>query len=939
MINVTQIRSAGRAAHYYDQVDDYYRADDLSPSRWYGELASDLGLDGSVDPEEFTQLLSGRLPDGKVLAGAESGVRKPGYDVTLSADKSVSLLALASSPEIAQAVTRAHEAAVGEALDYLQAHMVARVRNPDGTLEVQPARAVAVAAFRHATSREQQPDLHTHAIFANAVQTPDGKIRALEGTVLFSEARYAAQLYQNELAAGLTRAGIAVDRRVVKHDLSVAAVRGMSEALREHFSTRARQIEAHLTAHGLSRREATRRQREAAALATRRAKHPMDHTELRAQWREEARALGRAKELAVERIAEVSVKERRQAAETAIARAAERLIERDARVDVRELARAAQGLAIGTGAAVIDIQRAVAAARARGALVDREIQAFDRVQRRFVVREAFTTPTAIENEQKMLAAERRGRGRIVPLVPEERVAQKIVEAHARASAYPWTESQRSATLAMLLSADRVDGIQGYAGTAKTTTVLRTLAEEAVQKGYAVYGLAPTRSATDRLREGAAIADDASMTVQRYLAKAPERVPGERRLLLVDEASLLSASDMRRLLDRIERDGDSVRLVGDVRQLGSVEAGDAFRQLQESGMRTVKLEEIVRQQTPHAREAVEATLRRDAARAIEAIERQGPEAIREIADVDKHGERQIGAGAKARREALAQAYLALSPEERSKTLLIDPSREGRKELNKLVRKGLKREGILGREDARAAQLERKDLPHGALRDVAHFQPGDTVIFSRNRSRERIQGGAVYRVVGSDQKMKTVTVEKDGELRTIRPERIGRGKLTLYTVSALALAEGDKVAFTRNDRRRGLQNGDQGVVTSVDRERHFARVQFAKRAVAFDLREPQAIRYEHGVTAHVSQGRDASRVLAHAEAFRGELINNRSFYVMISRAKREVRIVTDDRKALVAAIRERSGDRERALGASVKHAATSQKKHERNLERNPGLEYRL
>ena len=139
--------------------------------------------------------------------------------------------------------------------------------------------------------------------------------------------------------------------------------------------------------------------------------------------------------------------------------------------------------------------------------------------------------------------------------------------------------------------------------------------------------------------------------------------GKPAAWIVDEASLLSARDTAKLFEMAEKQNARVILVGDVKQLGSVEAGAAFAQLQGAGMETAKLGEIVRQTNAATKEAVQASIEGDARKALAALDRGGGSIIESPDRAERFA-------------AIAKQYAALDPATRAKTLVIEPSREGR-----------------------------------------------------------------------------------------------------------------------------------------------------------------------------------------------------------------------------------------------------------------------
>lgn len=942
---VNNIAGAGQAGHYYAEVDDYYRAGEQAPSRWFGRLADKLGLSGAVGPAAFTSVLQGNFPGEEIPTA--NGKHRPGTDITFSPDKSVSEMALRAGDErIVEAVWAAAQESIAE----LQERVGARIKR-DGEIDFERTGNLMAAMFAHTSSRNLDPQLHIHAIILNATRTPDGKLRALDNSTIYQSARDLGQSFHTRLGAKLQALGYVVDKHILRSGLATAGIRGVPEAIMDKDSTRAAAVEKNLAKMGLSRADCSRAQAEIAALKGRKRKKQIDHPKLHERWREEGRILEGGALLNLHSAAKTnahnppSPEARARAADAAVGDGAEHLVERAARFTHSDLERAARGNAVGTGVGVMDVRAAIDRAKHNGKLIGREVERFNKVTRKTDFVAAFTTPEAIREEKQMLAAVRAGRGQAAPLTDEETAKKRIADAEKNGP-YEWNESQRSASLNLLTSSDAVVGLQGYAGTAKSTTVLKQVAQAGAAAGLEVIGMAPSTNATETLREGTGLQPGQAMTVAKYLATA--QTPAEqkraefweaaangkpipdgfkRRLILVDEASLMGAKDTSLLLDNTRRAGDRVVLVGDVRQLGSVGRGEAFKQLQDAGMPTAKLDQIVRQRSADAKEAVQGILARDASRAMEALKKQPDGGIREIPNAAR------GDPGKARRLQIAQDYLSLRPEERVRSIVIDPTRAGRAELNKMIRSGLKQEGTIGKTEIKAQGLEARNLTDAQVHDVAQYKEGNIVMFSRDRRREGIVGGEVYHVTKVDTARKELHLSSPAgnTQHVIRPEQVGRGKMAAFTSRDFQLAQGDKVAWTKNDKALKLKNGDRGTVLEVTDKS--AKIRFGAgketQTVDVDLQAPRPMRHDYATTIHAAQGRTADRVLAHVETSRSNLIDNRSLYVALSRARDSVQLYTDDAQGLTAAIEARSGDKEVAL----ENVSEREKRTEIERERTP------
>src|SRR4051812_39585354 len=284
MLSIGKIGAGPQAARYYtEQIargrEDYYAGEGEEPGIWSGSGAAALGLRGEVDDESFARLLEGaglRRPPG------EGGVA--GFDLTFRAPKSVSVLWGIATSDVARELRAGHDAAVREALGYLEREACRARRGAGGCVQVKGEGFVA-AAFVHRASREGDPLLHTHIVVGNLTRGPDGRWTALEARHLYRQAKTAGYLYQAALRRDLTER-LGIEWQPVER--GVADVRGVSRKVVEHFSRRRAQILEHMTEHG--GRSAASAQ--IAALETRHAKRDVPGDRLRDVWRSRATEQG-----------------------------------------------------------------------------------------------------------------------------------------------------------------------------------------------------------------------------------------------------------------------------------------------------------------------------------------------------------------------------------------------------------------------------------------------------------------------------------------------------------------------------------------------------------------------------------------------------------------------------------------------------------------------
>ena len=204
------------------EYSDYYAEGERVAGYWQGRGAELLGLAGEVESRQFEALRQGYDPaNGEFLRQRQSADRVAAdgttqskgrnlYDFTFSAPKSVSILAaLGEDPRLIEA----HQKAVGEALRELESQAATRVRQ-NGANEDRTTGNLILAVYHHDTSRELDPQLHTHAVAANL--TYDGweaRWKALQASAIYDRRAYLTEVYRNALAREVRDLGYEIETR------------------------------------------------------------------------------------------------------------------------------------------------------------------------------------------------------------------------------------------------------------------------------------------------------------------------------------------------------------------------------------------------------------------------------------------------------------------------------------------------------------------------------------------------------------------------------------------------------------------------------------------------------------------------------------------------------------------------------------------------------
>ena len=578
----------------HQAANGYYTGGGEPDGIWWNP-AGLLGLQhgAPVGTDAFYRLCEGFSPDGeKLTQNAGSGKRSAGLDLTFSADKSVSAVWAVAGERLRTAIAEAHTAAVQYTLEHvIEAHCATtRIRTRTlsgarGELAIVPADLIA-ALFQHGTSREDDPQLHTHCTVMNAARAHfDGKYRALNQYPLYRWKMAAGATYRNHLAFGLRGLGFKVEQH--GKDGEFTRIAGVPSALEAHWSKRTAQIEAFARANGFDV-TANPQLHTAANHLTRAPKRDTGDDEAkRARWRAEAQAFSFGEAFIAELRHELSgdiTPERLRELTARLEQLPERLTREESVFSYPALAAAVRNATAGllhpdaAGTALERVLRSEALVRLSPLAKDRpaeaphlEVEAGMAHTRLYTTRATLEMERAVQDMAERLA---QAPGAAMAL---ERVEEAIKD--LKRQGYPLSAEQASAIHHATTTLGRIALIEGAAGSGKTTT-LRPIVDLYRERGYRVLGAAIA------WRTALALGSDCAMealAVRKLLAQAARgqlALEGAPTLLVIDEAGLLSTREMHHILALGERHGLTLLFAGDTGQQQPIEAGPGLRLVRE-----------------------------------------------------------------------------------------------------------------------------------------------------------------------------------------------------------------------------------------------------------------------------------------------------------------------------------------------------------------------
>jgi len=931
MLTIFGSTSAGHAKSYYTQGDYYTKGMDETENHltqfFSGELAKELGILREFDRETFDQLLEGKI-NNDIQLGRKSGdsiEHRPGWDLTFSAPKSVSIMALMENGD--PRLIDAHREAVAETMKYIEENL-AFVRRTVGDKNVlQKVEGLAFATFEHGTSRLLDPQLHSHNFVFN-MASDEGKFRSLETKPIFDNMLKMGLLYRNELAVACKRLGY--DLEIGKDGTFELSC--VPKSLLRQFSKRREEIEqiaVEMDLHG-------GKQMQRAALLTRNSKIKATSETCKKIWSEEAQQhefnpnnhipKGIKQYDENESVKPISNIEQ---AKRDLLISIDHFSQFEAAFKKPELIEFTHNHALGRNTQS-EYELALNQLKKEGIIFDSNLTSI-KGQAHYLV-----TSKALDTEIGIINACRDGIGQFQPIYNERQIQSHIDLVESRSKelgfSHGFTKGQADSFSLALSTRDQFIGINGRAGTGKTymQKEFKLMAEGA---GYVVKGMAPTGEAAKKLQAESGIE---SHTIDSFLHKRESRKQNERKskrvkpkkkeIWILDEASLANAQHFHDVMTAAREDKARVIFQGDIDQLGSVEWGKVFTLLIENGMSSSEMSEIMRQKTVEGRKAVESAIARDYQKVFNLL----------------HSRTKTDAGV----HDLLSDWKSFSQEERDQSLVVIPDIETRDLASSEIHDYKAERGEIGNEDHKLHVLTNSRFSDAQKSYGRFYQVGHVVEFQKDFKRLGVKEGERFVVVdASKNDMETVHLARLEDVPVhllVNPADLsaykwkqggmvwnpntvaGKAKrgVEVFNVKQRRFSLGEQFKWTKTDRKN--RNGEKGIIADVNAQTGQLTLKFENgttRSINLNDNDAHTLDYNYVKTAFVSQGLDAKRVFMMSEFHRRNLVNQKSFYVKLSRMKEFVHIYTNKTKEhLINALEERTGNKESALDHAT-HKAKS------------------
>ncbi len=860
--------SAAGAESYFNSSlvqADYYINDQELQGRFYGRLAERLELDSEATKEAFFSLCENIHPkENTPLTPRTKEERTVGYDINFHCPKSVSLLHVLSKDSH---VLNIFQNSVQDTMKHIEQDVMTRVRK-GGRYEDRKTGELVWAEFTHQTARPVKghtpdPHLHSHCFVFNATwDQEEQSFKAAQFRDIKRDMPYYQARFHKLMADRLTEAGYKIRRTGSSFE-----VIGVPSEVLDHFSKRTNEIGQIAEEKGITDAKAL----DNLGAKSRSSKQKgLGMEELLQDWKRQIRELEENGGIQdrPEYHPPLRQKEASKTVSTpqdSIDHAIKHSFERASVMPDRRILQEAYRFS--TGDFFVSLQE-----------IDSH---FQNDKRLFRVKDrgqpVSTTREVLAEEKEMVSLARKGIGKMNPL-------------YEKSPKLELSGQQEEAVKHILTTRNRVSIVRGAAGSGKTTLMKEAVAK-IEQAGKKVTVVAPTAQASRGVlkEEGFTNAE----TVASLLTNANIQESLRNQVLWIDEAGLLGTQDMTRILRIAEDNNTRLILGGDTRQHASVVRGDALRILNTVGsIPSAEVSRIYRQNNETYRSAVNDLFKGDVRTAFEKLDLIG--SIQSVDPLSPNDE-------------LVKDYVDAVKKGKS-ALVISPTHKQGNHVTQEIRKGLRKNGLLGKKEIEALKLSNINLTQAQKSDPKNYKEGQVVQFSQNL--RGIKRGSIWRVEGVE--------HSNVQLRNRENENVmlplkKSGQFEVFETSTISLSKGDRLHITRNsfdkDDKR-LNNGQALEVKSVSKKGAITLINPQSKNTYVLDKDFGHLNHAHCITSYSSQGKTVDNIYIAQPAATFPATDAKQFYVSVSRGRDNVKIYTDDKEQLLHHASE-MGDRVSAI----------------------------
>ncbi|SFV68213.1 IncW plasmid conjugative relaxase protein TrwC (TraI homolog) [hydrothermal vent metagenome] len=844
MLSISNPQKATQAETYYTKENYYQKNSEIGYFR--GEALNILGIkdNQAITQDTYLLLLHGFNPkdNSPLTKGAGSVDRRAGIDLTFSAPKSVStLLEIAQANNfntIATKIREAHDNAVKQAMDKIEKDYLYTRVSVDGKIQTVKADGMVYASFQHDTSRALDPQLHTH----NFIFTPvlkNGKFNAQTNEAFFNNKLYLGQFYRNELAYNLNKLGFGIE--ITSIEKGLFELKEIPKDIINEFSKRSQEIQA--LEESYKKRYPKESLAEIKARITqesKKAKTKVNRDEVRATNKKRADELGYNKKWLSKLIYTIGnrptlIQNREKQALNYLNKSLIAITNQESTFSKEDILKYAMKFSLKYSLRESDI-----------------VKEFKNSNILKLDKNTYTTKEMIDIEKEIIQKVHSGFSSMPNSINEiiDKKEYKLEQL---------TIDQKNMLKMILNSKDRYNAIQGDAGTGKTYALGKL--KEILKDDIELIGLSYTGKATAGLEE----VGIKSHTLHSYLQQNRQQKSNKPKLYIVDETSLVGSKQIHQLMKISEQENARVVFIGDTKQFNSIQAGNAFSDMQKFGIKTVKLKETQRQKSNITKAIVKAYNQGSTDKALELLKEN--KLFKEIEGYEE------------RIDYAVERYI-----NNNQPLILTSTNQERKEINTQIRNKLDNPN----QEHHFNIKESKQIKASNAYFSESYEIDD--IIAINGAIPNFKRGEQGRVISSDKNILRIETNSK-QIKELDLTKYG-ADINAYTQTEKPFKIDEKIIFSKNIRNSPIKNGVMGTITDIKDGNITTKLQNGK-SYSFNINEYNYIDYAYAITDIKSQGVSANSVLVVANS---RMSSKNSFYVQVTRAKESIEVVTDNQELL-------------------------------------------
>ena len=862
MIKINKVaQKNGSSGKYYSEQSDkesYYNQNNQNIGTWHGKGLKGLNIkDGDiVNTAELDNILDGKSADGKskLVYNATDEKRRKGYDITFTGDKSISVAyALAKENgdiEKANLIKNIHKEAVKQTMLEIEKKANFReTKNHKTTLK--NGGNLIYSEYVHEVNRELEPNLHSHIVVANLVQTSNGSYKALDNAEIMEYQKTFQRIYTNKLASLSVENNISIES--TKNGFRYS---GISQELCDKYSKRSAQIMELLPELRKKYPSASDIElREMAALATRKAKDTSKNLTATLEKEdltkyEDFKKANENKEIN-KNLDNVFMKPNE-----AVNASFKDLTNKEAVFSENQLISKALDYSLLSN--IEDIKKEIKKNKELVRLNEKE----------------FTTKEMIILEKNIKKNFINGINSDKEIASKEKITSGI-NTFEMQNKFNLSMEQKNAISTILGSNDRFTVIQGVAGAGKTT-LLNCVNQIAKTENTELIAISFQGKAADEMSKVLG-KNVKSATIESF--KNMNLSSENRKIVVMDEASMTGLRDMDLVIEKCRKNGAKLIMLGDVKQIQSIAAGNSFEQAQKLGLSTAELWESRRQKEPAYAETVELFAKGKSKKSFESIIKNGK--IAEYNDEDKI-------------KATIDKYNEFKLKNPNQSILITCNTNAEKDLiNSIIHnQKVEKNEILNEKEYIISK--NKNLSEIDMRFAKNYEKDDKIFLKDNSVIGK--SGEEFKIESVDTSKNIVNLInlKTNEKQVLNlkdPDLTSKiGGITREETEKLGI--NDRIMLLKNDKLFGVKNGQMGKI--IDIKDNFMTVKIGEEnketdIIKLDLNKYNNITKAYAVSVNKSQGMTADCVIC---SLKSDVINKNNFYVSLSRGKNDYYIITDN-----------------------------------------------